>query len=90
MRRTDDNDARESSRVGAEVFPSSLGCACVHIGKLSKLVFIAGARRLFVLRLHGIHETQPSLLWVRRGHEERRATYERKSESFNKSGCHAT
>lgn len=42
-------------------------CACVHIGKLSKSVSHRWCKALFALRLHGIPETQSSLLWVRRG-----------------------
>lgn len=41
--------------------------ACVHIGKLSKSVSHRWRKALFALRLHGISETQSSLLWVRRG-----------------------
>jgi len=76
----DERTTSESPRVGAEIFPSLSICLCTHRNSLSSSL---GARRssLFVLRLHGIPETQSSLLWARRnetrrGSAKRRVPYE--------------
>lgn len=88
--------AREIAARGSKKSLSFIPrCACVHIGKLSKLVFIASARRCLPCVYTESPETQPSLLWARRDATRQRVVrrayrISRKSEPFNKSGCHVT
>lgn len=67
----------ELPRVGAGVFSSPSMCLCTHRETLQ-----VGVHRCLPCRLHGIPETQASLLWARRDAAARSVVYRinRKSE----------
>lgn len=77
----------ELPRVGAGVFSSLSMCLCTHRETLQ--VGVHRRRKAFIAclpcRLHGIPETQPSLLWARRGatrqRADRRVPYEQEKRS---------